>query len=61
MSRVMEALEAWRQAERELAATTDADEVECLVLEVSRLHDAYRREVERESNQPMRDLAPGDP
>jgi len=45
MSQVLEALAAWRDAERRLEATDDPHEIPALVAEVERLHEAYRRAV----------------
>jgi hypothetical protein len=47
MSKVLETLAAWREAERRLEATDDPHETAALVAEVDRLHEAYRRAVDR--------------
>jgi hypothetical protein len=50
MSHVLETLAAWRQAERRLEATDDPHEIPALVAEVERLHEAYRRAVDRSAD-----------
>ena len=47
MGQVLETLAAWREAERRLEATDDPHEIPALVAEVERLHEAYRRVVDR--------------
>jgi hypothetical protein len=46
MSQVLEALAAWRDAERRLEATDDPHEIPVLVAEVEMFHAAYRRAVD---------------
>ena len=47
MQKVLETLAAWREAERRLDASDDPHEIPALVAEVARLHEAYRRAVDR--------------
>jgi hypothetical protein len=50
MSRVQEALAAWREAERRLEAAADPDETAALTMDVERLGQEYLRAVEATGN-----------
>ena len=43
VSQVSETLVAWREAQRQLEAAEDPDEMPALAAEAARLHEAYRK------------------